>query len=149
MIEYFFANLWAAWLATAVLLLVVELCTGGFVVLCFAIGAACAAVASAFSGIYVQLIVFIVFTALSVSCVRPFALRCIHKHGTGRVSNADAILGRKGIVSEAIKAGGYGRVSIDGDDWKACAVESEELPAGTPVEIVGRDSVIVKVTKTK
>ena len=66
-----------------------------------------------------------------------------------RVSNADAIIGRTGTVSQAIPVGGYGRVALDGDDWKACSSDTEELPAGTMVKIIDRESVIVKVTKLK
>ena len=52
-------------------------------------------------------------------------------------------------VSQAIPVGGYGRVALDGDDWKACSSDTEELPAGTMVKIIDRESVIVKVTKLK
>lgn len=149
MIDYIAANLWAMWLVVAVLLLIVELCTGGFFILCFSVGAACAAVVSPFVGVYGQLVVFILISALSVFLVRPFALRYLHRNDEGRISNADAILGRTGTVSQAIPVGGYGRVALDGDDWKACSTESEELPVGTAVTIVDRDSVIIKVTKLK
>lgn len=149
MIDYLAANLWAMWLALSVVLLIVELCSGGFFIMCFSVGAVCSAIVAPFAGIYVQLGVFILILALSVVMVRPLALKYLHRHDDVRVSNADAIIGRTGTVSQVIPVGGYGRVALDGDDWKACSSDTEELPAGTMVKIIDRESVIVKVTKLK
>lgn len=41
MIEYFSQNLWQVWAIIAVLCLILELFSGDFFILCFAIGAAC------------------------------------------------------------------------------------------------------------
>ena len=65
------------------------------------------------------------------------------------MSNADAIIGRTGEVTEAIKAGGYGRVKLDGDDWKAQSDCAADLEIGTKVRIVGRESIIIKVVPEK
>ena len=117
--------------------------------MCFAIGAAFAAGVSLVGNVYLQLVAFILISIISICLVRPFALRCLHKSKPCRVSNADAILGRSGVVSQEIPTDAYGRVAIDGDDWKACAIDHEMLPVGTVVTIVERDSVIVKVKKLK
>ena len=50
-------------------------------------------------------------------------------------------------MTETIKAGDYGRMKLDGDDWKAESDETEDLPVGTKVRIIGRESIIVKVEK--
>lgn len=147
MIDYFINNMWALWAVIAVLGLVVELSSGDFFVICFSVGAIGAAVASLFANIYVQLGVFIVLTALSIFQVRPFALRFLHKGEEVRVSNADALIGRKGRVTETILAGQYGRVAIDGDDWKAQTLLNEDLPVGTQVRVVSRESIIITVEK--
>jgi membrane protein implicated in regulation of membrane protease activity len=147
MVDYFINNMWALWAVIAVLGLVVELSSGDFFVICFSVGAIGAAVASLFANIYVQLGVFIVLTALSIFQVRPFALRFLHKGEEVRVSNADALIGRKGRVTETILAGQYGRVAIDGDDWKAQTLLNEDLPVGTQVRVVSRESIIITVEK--
>lgn len=147
MIDYISANLWQMWAIVAVGCLVVELFTGGFFILCFSIGAVFAAIASLFGGFSLQLCLFAVFSALSIFLVRPFALRCLHRGETPRLSNADALIGRVGIVSQEICAGGFGRVAIDGDDWKAQADGGEAVPCGTRVIVTGRDSIIIRVTK--
>ena len=60
-------------------------------------------------------------------------------------SNADAIIGRRGRVVETIEAGGYGRVAIDGDVWKAVSNGQEAVAVGSFVRVVGRESTIITV----
>ena len=145
MIAYFADNMWQAWAVVAVLGLLLELMSGDFFILCFSIGATGAALASLFTGFYVQLIVFAVVTALSITQVRPFALRYLHRNDPAMVSNADALLQRTGRVTETIPAGGYGRVAIDGDVWKARSQVEYDIPAGASVRVVGRVSTIITV----
>ncbi len=148
MADYIIDNLWQVWAAVAVLCLILELCSGGFFIVCFAFGAAFAALGAALgAGFVVQLVLFIVFSAVGVFGVRPFAMRWLHSGGDARVSNADAIDGRIGTVSQTIEAGGYGRVAIDGDDWKAEAANGQAIAKGRRVRVVGRESIIIKVTE--
>ena len=148
MIEYFINNMWQAWLLLGIIFLILELTNGDFFIMCFAIGSVFAAIASAVSdSLVVQIITFAVFTLLSLAFVRPVALRWLHKNEDTRVSNADALIGREGRVSEPIPAGGYGRVAIDGDDWKAESADGTEIAKGEKVTVVGRESIIISVTK--
>ena len=89
--------------------------------------------------------VFAVFSVLSIFYLRPSLVALLNHDADRRVSNADAIIGRTGEVTETIKAGGYGRVKLDGDDWKAQSDSATDLVIGTKVRIVGRDSIIIKV----
>lgn len=146
MIDYITDNIWPIWAAAAVLCLIAELCTAGFYMFCFAIGCIAAVVSTAFGGIYVQISVFIVVSTLSIFMVRPFALRWLNNGGDNRKTNADALIGCKGIVSQAIGAGGYGRVAVGGDDWKAESESGEAIAEGTRVVVTGRESVIIKVS---
>ena len=146
MIEYLSENLWQLWAVIAVLGLILELSSGDFFIMCFAIGAFGAAVASPFMGFMLQLIVFIVVSMLSLMRIRPFALRFLHRGEEQVMSNADAVVGQVGRVSESIQPGGYGRVAVCGDDWKAMSVEADEIPVGTAVKVVARNSVIITVT---
>lgn len=146
-IDYLAQNMWQVWAVLAVLGLVLELSSGDFFIMCFAIGACGAAVASPFVGFYWQLAAFIVITALSIWWVRPFALRYLHKNEKAVLSNADALIGRQGHVTETIVAQGFGRVAIDGDRWKAVAADDSEIEVGTRVRVIGRESTIITVTK--
>ena len=146
MIEYFAQHLWQIWAVVAVICLILELTAGDFFIICFSIGAFFAAIAAALGmGIYVQLLTFAVFTLISLFWVRPFAQRYLHKGEDNRVSNADALIGRQGRVVETVKADGFGRVQIDGDIWKAVTNEHDDIPEGTSVRVVDRESTIITV----
>ena len=146
MIEYLAQHLWQMWAAVAVVCLILELTAGDFFIICFSIGAFFAAIAAALgAGIYIQLLTFAVFTLISLFWVRPFAQRYLHKGEDNRVSNADALLGRQGRVVETVKADGFGRVQIDGDIWKTVTNETADIPEGTNVRVVGRESTIITV----
>ena len=146
MIEYLAQHLWQTWAVVAVVCLILELTAGGFFIICFSVGAVFAAIVAALGGgFYLQLITFAVFTLISLFWVRPFAQRYLHKGEDNRVSNADALLGRQGRVVETVKADGFGRVQIDGDIWKAATTESADIPEGTNVRVVGRESTIITV----
>ena len=147
MVDYIVNNMWQFWAVIAVVCLILELSAGDFFITCFAIGAIGAAIVSSFGGIGWQLLVFVVVTALSVFYVRPFALKYLHRKGEDRVSNADALMGRIGRVSQQIDKGGYGRVAIDGDDWKSVSVDGQAIEDGASVRVVGRDSIILTVEK--
>ena len=147
MIEYLSENMWQLWAVVAVLGLILELSSGDFFIICFSIGAVGAAAVSPLANVYVQVAVFVVLTAVSIFTVRPFALKYLHRGEDARKSNADALLGRTGRVTEEIPAGGFGRVAIDGDSWKARTEGPDALPAGTQVEVVSRESTIITVNK--
>lgn len=105
-----------------------------------------AAIVSTFSDSYaLQVIAFAVVSALSIFFVRPFALKYLNKNKDIRLSNADAIIGRTGKVTEPITPNGYGRVEIDGDSWKAIAVGGVAIAEGTRVSVVSLDSIIITV----
>ena len=146
MIDYLAQHLWQMWAAVAVVCLILELMAGDFFIICFSIGAFFAAVTAVLGGgFYLQLVAFAVFTLISLFWVRPFAQRYLHKGEDNRVSNADALMGRQGRVVEAVKADGFGRVQIDGDIWKAVTNEAQDIPEGTTVRVVDRESTIITV----
>jgi len=148
MIEYIAQHLWQMWAVVTVVCLILELTAGDFFIICFSIGAFFAAIAAALSAdVYLQLAVFAVFSLVSLFWVRPFARRYLHMGEDRRVSNADALIGRRGRVVEAVEAGGYGRVQIDGDIWKALAADAQEIPEGTTVRVVSRQSTIITVER--
>ena len=150
MIEYLAQHLWQMWAVVAVICLILELTAGDFFIICFSIGSVFAAITAALGGgIYLQLLMFAVFTLISLFWVRPFAQRYLHKGEDNRVSNADALINRQGRVVETVKADGFGRVQIDGDIWKAVTNEPADIPEGRNVRVVGRESTIITVESIK
>ena len=146
--EYLLSNLWLVWTIIAVLCLILELSSGDFYVTCFAIGAVASVVAS-FLGLplWTQVLVFAVFSVASIFFIRPRLLRSLHKGGEQRESNADALVGREGIVIETIAPESNGYVKIDGDEWKAVSTDGSEISKGLRVRVVSRKSIVVTVEK--
>ena len=135
------------WLIAAIVLVIVEICTAGFGALCFALGAAFSALVSGLGGSFTwQILVFVVVSLLTFIFLRPVVVRFLDKKSKDVKTNAEAIIGRKGIVSERIDASQHtGRVVIDGDDWKAVSEDGSVIEKGTDVEIIKLDSIIVTV----
>lgn len=146
MIEFFTSNLWLMWIIISILCLILELSSGDFFILCFAIGAA---VSSLLAGCGLsmtwQIVAFSVVSALSLLLVRPALIKKLHNPHRERLSNAEAMIGQTGRVSEDIEANGYGRVAIDGDDWKARSADGSAISKDTRVRVVKMESIIVTV----
>ena len=146
MIEYLLANMWQIWAVIAIVCLILELSSGDFFIICFSIGAVFA-ISGAVCGlsVYWQIFIFAIFSLLSVLFVRPVALRWLHKNEPNKPSNADALIGRTGKVTETMPAGDNGYVQIDGDLWKAVSNSDTEIAVGTTVRVIGRESTIITV----
>lgn len=146
MIDYLISNLWLIWTLICVLALILEVSSGTFYLMCFAIGAAFSIVVSLFATpFWLQVLVFAVASAVCVFCVRPFAVRYLHPSHDDRTSNADALIGREGIVIEPISLEKPGYVKVDGDEWRAVTADGSSIANGTLVRIVSMDSIIVTV----
>ena len=135
------------WLIVAIILVILEIATAGFGVICFAIGAGFSALAAGMgANLTWQIIIFAVVSLLTFIFLRPVVMRFLDKKSKDVKTNADALVGRKGVVSERIDAAQHtGRVAIDGDDWKAVSENGEVIEKGTEVEIVKLDSIIITV----
>ena len=146
MINYFLAHLWQIWAIIAVVCLILELSSGDFFIICFSIGGLFAVLAAAlgFNG-YWQLAVFALFSAIAIFTVRPVALRYLHKNDPNKPSNADALIGRTGRVTESIPADGTGYVQIDGDLWRSVSKSGTPIEKGTTVRVVYRESTVITV----
>ena len=135
------------WLIAAIALVIFEICSATFGAICFAIGAGFSALAAGLgAGVTWQIVIFAVVSLLTFIFLRPFMLKFMDRKSKDVKTNADAIIGRKGVVSERIDAEQHtGRVAIDGDDWKAVSEDGSVIEKGTTVEIVKLDSIIVTV----
>lgn len=142
-------EIYVVWFITALILLIVELFTASFGVVCFSFGAAAAGVAS-YCGLSTmwQLFIFSAVSFIAFVFVRPFVLKFLLKKKDEVLTNADAIVGRIAVVTEEINPEkNTGRVKIDGDDWKA--ESSNIIPVGEKVEVISRESIILNVKSIK
>lgn len=133
---------------TAMLCLIIELGSGDFYVTCFAIGALGAMVVSLFDiSLWLQIVVFAVCSVLSILFIRPPLLRALHAKGADRLSNAEALINRTGIVEERIEPGSSGYVKIDGDVWRAVSHDEQPIEPGERVRVVSMESIVVTVER--
>ena len=137
------------WLIAAIILVIVEICTAGFGSICFAIGAGFAALTAGLGASFTwQIVIFAALSLVTFIFLRPVVIRFLEKKSKDVKTNADALIGRKGVVSERIDAQQHtGRVAVDGDDWKAVSEDGLVIEKGEEVVITHRESIIVTVRK--
>ncbi len=139
---------WHIWIIVALICFIIEIFTSGFAVACFSIGALFSALGAGLGlNLVWQIIIFAVFSMLAFIFVRPLVLKAFFKKGEKK-TNADALIGRRGRVSQSIDSqSGTGRVRLDGDDWKAVSSDGSFIPEGSIVTVISRDSIILTVQK--
>ena len=146
MIDYLTTNFWLLWTLVCVVALILEVSSGTFYLMCFAIGAVGAVVVSLMgTPLWLQVLVFSVISAVSVFCVRPLLVKCLHPVQKERLSNASALVGRQGVVIEPISAERPGYVRVDGDEWRAVTADGTMIERGVNVRITAMNSIVVTV----
>ncbi len=107
------------WLVVLIATLCMEAATAGLVTIWFSAGALAALItALSGAGIYVQITVFLVVSALLLIFTRPIISKklVVKKEPT----NADKFVGEKAVVCEEInELSGTGQVKISGQIWSA------------------------------
>ncbi len=146
MIDYLTTNFWLLWTLVCVVALILEVSSGTFYLMCFAIGAVGAVVVSLMgTPLWLQVLVFSAISAVSVFCVRPLLVKCMHPVQKERLSNASALVGRQGVVIEPISAERPGYVRVDGDEWRAVTADGTMIERGVNVRITAINSIVVTV----
>ena len=135
------------WLIAAIALIIFEICSATFGAICFAIGAGFAALAAGLGlNLTWQIVIFAVVSMLTFIFLRPVVMKFLDKKSKDVKTNAEALIGRKAVVSERIDATQHtGRVAIDGDDWKAVSEDGTTIEKGAEVVVVKLDSIILTV----
>lgn len=135
------------WFIVAIILLFVEILTVTFGVVCFSIGALIAGILSFFTDSLIwQLTAFSVSSLIAFIFLRPLLKKLVDRSIKHTPTNTEALIGRRAIVSETIDYNkNTGRISIDGDDWKAISVDNSIIEKGNHVTILKVESVILTV----
>lgn len=135
------------WLIAGILLFVFEIFTLGFFLACFGMGAFAAIIPAALGlSIVWQTVFFIVASLLSLFLLRPFMQKRAQKALPHVSTGADALVGRKVLVTETIDpTTDKGRVAVDGDVWTARSLTGEVIEKGMRVEIVSYESIVLNV----
>ena len=143
-------EIYQIWLLIAAVFVVIEIFTSGFAVACFSVGCVFGAILAACDlSLTCQVVAFAVGTFLAFVFIRPIVMKYLDKktNDTGVKTNMDNIIGKTAVVTEKIEENGYGRVKIDGDDWKAKTNDGSAAEVGTKVEIESFESIILTVKK--
>lgn len=143
-------TIWQIWLLVAAVFVVIEIFTSGFAVACFSVGCVFGAILAACDlSLTWQFLAFAVGTFLAFILIRPVVMKYLDKKTNDNhvKTNMDNIIGKTAVVTERIEEGGYGRVKIDGDDWKALTDNGLSAEVGEKVQIVSYDSIILTVKK--
>ena len=115
------------WIVAIVVLLIIEGLTSGLVTIWFAIGALAGLICQLVGApLWLQLTVFLVVSFVTHVLTRPLAQK--HLNSKTQPTNADRLLGKECIVTEAIdNIAGTGAVSVGGQTWTARAVSDEPI----------------------
>ena len=137
--------IWMFWLVAAGVLFVIEMMTLTFYLLWLSIGALVAGLVSLLvpDSILLQVLVgCLVALGLTVFS-KPLVAR--FRGSRGFKDTGTDIVGRQGIVVEAIEPGRYGQVKIGGDTWSATSVQT--LGRDEVVKVVRRSTTIIEVER--
>lgn len=135
------------WLIKAILFVILEISNPGlFLFLSFSVGALVGAGMNFFEySVALQVATafiasIIMFVVLSVWIRHRFKNeRLSHR------SNVDALMGKRGVVIEHIRADGVGAIKIDGAVWSARAYDDQDIAVGMHVIIVSIKGVTLGV----
>lgn len=143
-------EVWHILITIAIIAFIIEIFTAGFISGSIGIGLLFAA-----TGNYLnletkwQILLFALGVALTYFLIRPIIIKFGYRNNMIK-TNQDALIDKFGIVTQDIDSSkNIGRVSIDGDDWKASTKNSEIIKAGTTVKVISIDSVILFVEPLK
>ena len=136
------------WVAVIIAALIVEAATLDLNAIWFALGGLGGLIVTSVGGsLHVQLVVFVVISAVLIFLVRPFARRVLRPKGAA--TNADRIIGQEALVTQPINNTlSQGEIKVFGQIWTARAADGGEIPAGSLVrvrEIVGVKAIVEKI----
>ena len=134
------------WLILTVILVLAELLTLTFFMLSLAVGSSFAGLAY-YLGLQDPLSQLLVFAAVTGVCVvisRPVAAK-LTKNSPDKKANSDRLIGKEGVVSEAISKDSMGMVNFLGDMWKATS--NTEIAVGEKVIVEKIEGVKLFVRK--
>lgn len=129
---------WQIWLIAGIVLFIIEIFTPGFVLACFGLAClvACLVALSGF-GIKLQLLFFSISSLFIFWQVRPFFVKYLDTSKDKIKTNVDALVGKKGIVSERIDPNtNRGRVIVNGEDWRGVSTDESVIEAGAKITVV-------------
>ena len=135
------------WLGIFVLTVILEASTQDFVSIWFSVGSLVAIAISYSAPFWVELIVFVVISAMALIFTRPLVKKLMDR--TVRKTNSDDFVGKRVKVEKEITKYDGGLVKLNGIVYSAILMEEEEksIPLDSIVEVVSLkgNRVVVKL----
>ena len=134
------------WGVLIIVSLIVELATDELTIIWGTIGGVFSFLAALLhADVWLQLLIFVVFTTLTIIISRPI----IKKYAKKEIirTNADRLIGMVAVVSEAFKNNEVGKVIVNGQTWRATSTSSEAFFEGEKVQVEGLSGTKVIVSK--
>lgn len=142
-------NIWAfIWLALMIVFLIMEAATVQLISTWFAVGALAAMIVSMLGAeVWLQIVVFLTLSIVLLILLWPL----VRKHLKPKMvaTNADALVGRICIVTEAIDPLEGGRVKLGDVTWSARSENGECVSVGKQVKILKIQGAKVIVEQVK
>ncbi len=124
------------WIALGVILGIIEASTSNLTTIWMAISSIIVAALSSLGlSPVAQLLVFAVISALLLLLTRPLSKHILSKKSIA--TNADRIISRKGLVTEAIDPiENSGKIRVMGQTWSAKSESGDPISPGTEVTVL-------------
>ena len=120
-------EIWQLWAIVGIMLWIIETFMPVFVTGIF--GTACLIIvplAVVHVPLTIQLFLFVLISAVLTLGIRPIILKYFYHHGGYAKTNADALVGKTGLVTEVIDTlAGTGSVKIGGETWRAAVTNNK------------------------
>ena len=139
---------WEFWATLALVLATLELIDGTFILLSLGLGCLFPMVAASLGlDSTVGLVGICILGQLSVFfAIRPFFRKWADPGDLP--TNADALIGRFGLVTEDISRHTPGYVKIGGEEWRAVSSDDAQIDKGMEVKVIGLSGATVEVTQS-
>jgi membrane protein implicated in regulation of membrane protease activity len=141
------------WFLIGIVLLIMEFATPGLVIFFFGVGAIVVGVVCIFlnPSFTVQLAIFLVSSVILLFGLRKWLKKVFlgrrSDSETELIDTIDNFVGERAVVLQKITPSVAGSVELHGTAWKAEA--DEEIKKGTPVEVIGKKNLLLKVKPVK
>jgi len=142
----FFSQAPVIWFLIGLGFLLLEFMLPGLLVLFFGIGSWITSLGSLLFNLDLneQLLLFVSTSILSLLLLRKYLKKMfVGKGELGRDEAIEEFIGKKAVVEESFDKSRRGKVSFKGTSWEAETEES--VNSGDMVEIVGKESILLKV----
>ena len=140
-----FTDPWMIWITIGVICMIIEIFTPGFLFLSFGLGAIITGLITlTHIPLWAQLVVFIVISIILFLNLRKLSVKLTKETIP---TNVDALMGKKGFVTEQIPEAGKGYVKIGGETWSAISQDETMIEVNQKIVVKNIDGnkLIVKI----